>query len=84
MQRKEGEKMNKGYKEEGESKLKRRLSNRGEGSSNKGKGQPNKNGSKGQRKIEKEQRKEVWDSQPKRTSRQRRDEKQAQEVNSRA
>ena len=49
--------MNKGYKEEGESKLKKRLENRGEGRSNKGKGQPNKNGSKGQKNIEKEKRK---------------------------
>ena len=45
-QRKEGERMNKSYKEEGESKLKRRLANRGEGNNNRGKGQP---------KIEKEQ-----------------------------
>ena len=37
-QRKEGEKMNKVYKEEGESKLKRRITNIGEGSNNKGKG----------------------------------------------
>ena len=64
-QRKEGEKMNKVYKEEGERKLKKRLATRGEGNNNKGKGQPNKNASKGQRKIEKEQRKEVWDIQPK-------------------